>query len=101
MIFSKLIKRINRIKVERACMISNSSKIYDTGIIVNNMNLKEKIVIRESTWIGCMSIILAGVFIGKGAIIAAGSVVTKDVPDYTIVGGNPAKKIRKIPKNER
>ena len=42
-------------------------------------------------WIGAGSILLAGVTIGKGAIIAAGAVVNKDVPEYSIVGGVPAK----------
>ena len=44
--------------------------------------------------IGCNSIILAGVHIGHGAVVAAGSVVVKDVPPYAIVGGNPAKVLR-------
>jgi acetyltransferase-like isoleucine patch superfamily enzyme len=52
------------------------------------------IVIKDKAWIGFNSIILKGVTIGEGAIIAAGSVVTKNVPDYAIVGGNPAKIIR-------
>lgn len=49
--------------------------------------------IEDDTWIGFGSIILQGVKIGKGAIVAAGSVVTKDVEPYSIVGGNPAKPI--------
>ena len=52
---------------------------------------KTKTVIGNDVWIGCNSIILAGVKVGNGAIIAAGAVVTKDVPAYAIVGGNPAK----------
>jgi len=51
--------------------------------------------IGSDCWIGARSIIRAGVKIGNGAIIAAGSVVTKDVDDYAIVGGNPARFIRK------
>lgn len=50
--------------------------------------------IGDDVWVGYGSIILAGVTIGDGAIIAAGSVVTKDVPPYLIVGGVPAKPIR-------
>jgi len=56
--------------------------------------------IPDDVWIGSMSIILAGVFIGEGAIIAAGSVVTKDVPPFTIVGGNPARIIRELTMDE-
>ena len=50
--------------------------------------------IGNKVWIGSNATILPGVTIGDGAIIAAGAVVTKDVPDYAIVGGNPAKIIR-------
>ena len=49
------------------------------------------IVIKDYAWISFNATILKGVTIGKGAIVAAGSVVTKDVPDYAMVGGNPAK----------
>lgn len=52
---------------------------------------KGPIIIEDEVWIGCNAIILSGITIGKGAIVAAGSVVTKDVKPYTIVGGNPAK----------
>jgi acetyltransferase-like isoleucine patch superfamily enzyme len=54
------------------------------------------IIIGDGVWIGYGAIILPGVKIGKKAIIAAGAIVTKDVADYTIVGGNPAREIRKI-----
>ncbi len=55
---------------------------------------KGDIVIKDDVWIGLNSIILSGVTINQGAIVAAGSVVTKDVPPYAIVGGNPAKVIK-------
>jgi acetyltransferase-like isoleucine patch superfamily enzyme len=65
-------------------------------------NVKRKPVeIHSKAWIGFNAIILKGVTIGEGAIIGAGSVVTKDVPPYTIVAGNPAKVIREIPADER
>lgn len=54
--------------------------------------------IKNKAWIGFNVIILKGVTIGEGAIVAAGSVVTKDVDDFTIVGGNPAKFIKNIEK---
>lgn len=56
---------------------------------------KGDIVIGSDVWIGYEAVIMAGVHIGDGAIIAARAVVTKDVPPYTIVGGTPARKIRK------
>lgn len=56
---------------------------------------KGDIVIGNDVWIGYEAVIMAGVHIGDGAIIAARAVVTKNVPPYTIVGGTPAKEIRK------
>ncbi len=51
------------------------------------------VIIGDKTWIGARAIILPNVKIGKGVVVAAGAVVTKDVEPYTIVGGVPAKKI--------
>jgi acetyltransferase-like isoleucine patch superfamily enzyme len=62
---------------------------------------EEPVCIKNDVLIGCMSIILKGVTIGEGAIVGAGSVVTKDVPPWTIVAGNPAKVIREIAEHER
>ncbi|MBD8084298.1 acyltransferase [Chryseobacterium sp. GCR10] len=62
---------------------------------------EEKVIIKDKAWIGFNSIILKGVTIGEGSIVGAGSVVTKSVPDWTIVGGNPAKIIRQITEDER
>ena len=56
---------------------------------------KGDIVVGNDVWIGYEAVIMAGVHIGNGAIIAARAVVTKDVPPYTIVGGVPARPIRK------
>ncbi len=53
-----------------------------------------QVTIEDDSWIGANAVITAGVRIGKHSIIAAGAVVTKDVPPYSIVGGNPAKIIR-------
>jgi len=54
----------------------------------------ESIIIGNDVWVGARSIILDGVEIGDGVIVAAGSVVTKNVPSYTVIGGAPAKIIR-------
>ena len=54
----------------------------------------QDIVIEDDVWIGSNAIILKGVTIGTGSVIAAGAVVTKSVPAYSIVGGNPAKVIK-------
>lgn len=55
---------------------------------------RKRVVIGDDVWIGTRSIILPGVRLGSHSIIGAGSVVTSDVPEWAIVGGNPAKLIR-------
>lgn len=62
--------------------------------LLKDLPIKGDTVIGNDVWIGYEAFILPGVHIGDGAIIAAKSVVTKDVPPYTIVGGNPAKTIK-------
>lgn len=69
--------------------INDLSRFQANKMIWSEINTKE-IIIKNNAWIGMRSIILKGVTIGEGAIVAAGSVVTKDVPPYTLVAGNPA-----------
>lgn len=57
----------------------------------NFKGLNQKIIIDDDVWIGYGAVVFTGVHIHRGAIIAAGSIVTKDVPAYAIVAGNPAK----------
>lgn len=56
------------------------------------------VLIREYAWVGAGATILPGVCIGRHAIVGAGSVVTKDVPDYAVAVGNPAKVIKMLDK---
>lgn len=58
--------------------------------------IRRPIVIHDKAWVGFNSIILKGVTIGEGAVVGAGSVVTKDVAPYTLVAGNPAKLIKEL-----
>ena len=67
----------------------------DVRDITSAWDNKGDIVIGNDVWIGYEAVIMAGVTIGDGAIIGTRAVVTKDVPPYTIVGGVPAKEIRK------
>ena len=62
---------------------------------LSQLPFKGDIVIGNDVWIGRKSAVMPGVKVGDGAIIAAYSVVTKDVEPYTLVGGNPAKPIKK------
>jgi virginiamycin A acetyltransferase len=69
--------------------------IYEGFVIRWIWDNKGNIVIGNDVWIGYEAVIMQGVSIGDGAIIGTRAVVTKDIPPYTIVGGVPAKEIRK------
>jgi acetyltransferase-like isoleucine patch superfamily enzyme len=62
---------------------------------------KAAVYVQDKAWIGFNVIVLKGVTIGEGAVVGAGSVVTKDVPAWTAVAGNPARVIREISEDER
>lgn len=81
-------------KDELKYIIKNGvTKEYSNNVKMSPVNIEDNV------WIGLNSVILKGVKIGKGSIVAAGSVVTKDIPAYTIVAGNPAKIIKNIKSN--
>ncbi len=80
------------------CMIYTQNHKYDDlSIPMCKQGHSEvrPVVIGDDVWIGSRVIILPGVHVGKGSIIGAGSVVTKDVDEYSIVGGNPARFLKK------
>lgn len=109
---------MNTVEIGNDVMISHNVNIHDNDSHSTNLKIRKNelkyittkgfpsdnifsvsnksIHIKDGVWIGFNSIILKGVTIGEGSIIAAGSVVTKDVPAYTIVAGNPATIVRKI-----
>jgi acetyltransferase-like isoleucine patch superfamily enzyme len=62
---------------------------------------KAAVRIGDKAWIGMNAILLKGVQVGEGAVVGAGSVVTKDVAPYTIVAGNPARPVRELGPDER
>ena len=84
---------------EEVLMITRNHKFDRLDVPMDQQGfLGEKpIIISDDVWIGSRVIILPGVKIGWGAILAAGAVITKDVPDWAVVGGNPARifKMRK------
>jgi acetyltransferase-like isoleucine patch superfamily enzyme len=83
----------NDVLIAGQCMIipSNHNFSDSTKTIMAQGNTSKGIVIHDDVWIAHGCSILDGITIGKGAIIAAGSVVNKDVPPYTVYGGVPAK----------
>lgn len=81
------------------CQIIDSdfhSIYYDLRASNNEEIISQGIVIKKGAFIGTSSIILKGVSIGEQSVVAAGSVVSKSIPDFEIWGGNPAKFIRKV-----
>ncbi|WHI52436.1 CatB-related O-acetyltransferase [Microbulbifer sp. MLAF003] len=68
--------------------------IPGTPMIFSGRPKPKQTIIEDDVWVGYGSVIMSGVRVGRGAIIAANSVVTKDVPPYEIYGGVPAKKIK-------
>ena len=78
------------------CMIITQNHNYDNGTAIpyDDTYIKKKVVIGDNVWFGNRVIVVGDVNIGEGSIIAAGSVVCKDVPYCAVVGGNPAKVIK-------
>lgn len=66
----------------------------DLSMIKQGLDSAEKVNIGDDVWIGARAIILKGVSIGSGSIVGAGAVVTRDVPDWAVVAGNPARIIK-------
>ena len=85
------------IKIGSNVSISPEVNILTADHDINTSDFKYKsapVILNDFVWVGTRAIILPGITIEEGAVIAAGSVVTKDVPPYAIVGGVPAKIIR-------
>ena len=74
-------------------VFTKNHKIDDISIPIKYQGDTEdkRVYIGDDCWIGCRAIIMPGIKIGKGVVVGAGAVVTKDIPDYAIVGGVPAR----------
>jgi acetyltransferase-like isoleucine patch superfamily enzyme len=89
------IRARERVEIGPDCMLSFEVVVMDT----NHHHLDGTVTtaptrIGRNVWIGARTLILRGVTIGEGSVVAAGSVVTRDVPERCLIGGNPAKVIR-------
>lgn len=95
-----------KIEIGDHCLIASGSRFidHDHGIKMGELMSKQPcptfpIVIEDDVWIGCNVVVLKNVRIGKGAIVAAGALVNRSIPEYEIWGGIPAKKIGTRRKN--
>lgn len=88
----------HKVIIENHVRIAPNTRFHASGHDINDPTLDRhiggEIRVCEGAWVGAAAIVLPGVTIGRGAVIAAGAVVTKDVPDNAIVGGSPAKFIK-------
>ncbi|MBS5531519.1 acyltransferase [bacterium] len=91
-----------KIRIGRSVLLANGVAIHDNnhGIDRIDVNIVEQpfvcreVWIGDDVWIGTRAVILPGVRIGSHAVVGAGSIVTRDVPDWAVVAGNPARLIR-------
>lgn len=85
------------VMLSRRCFILNRNHRFDrVDIPINDQGFKEALqtIIEDDCWVGMNTLFTPGRRVRKGSIIAMGSVLTKDFPEYSIVGGNPAKLIK-------
>lgn len=98
---------VAKVKIGDNCLLAPNVSIYTAGHPLypstrNSMyEYGKEITIGDNVWIGGSAVICPGVHIGSNVVIGAGSVVTKDIPDWSIAAGNPAKVIRKITEDDR
>lgn len=95
--YNSTIECFNLIEIGEYVVISEDVIIRDSNnhmIRSEDFKLSAPVIIEDNVWIGMRAMILPGVRIGEGAVIAAGAVVTKDVPPHTLVAGVPSKTIR-------
>ena len=98
-----------KIMIEDDVLLANGIQMHTDSHIYNNPTVPildqgyfppEDIVIKKGCWIGAGCMILGGVTIGENSVIGAGSVVTKNIPDYVVAVGSPAKVIKEIKKDD-
>ena len=89
----KVIVKRNSVIAARTTFVTNNhiSIVSIPLFLLHTNDISEDIIVEEDCWIGTGAIILAGAHLGRGSIVGAGSIVTKDIPPYAVVAGNPAK----------
>jgi len=81
--------------IASGCMFIDNNHGTKIGLLIGTqLGIVKSITLKDDVWLGANVVILLGVTIGKGSVVAAGSVVTKSIPDFEIWGGVPAKKIK-------
>lgn len=94
-----------KITIEKDVLIGSGVHIYTANHKFDNLNIaiyyqghteSKSVTLKKGCWIGANSVVLPGVTIGENAVVGAGSIVTKDVEPYTVVGGVPARLIKKM-----
>ena len=88
----------DRVVIGHHVVIVTDSHEMDDPMQRGGERFARPVVIEDGVWIGARATILAGVTLGRGAVIAAGSVVTRDVPQHTLVGGVPARVLKPLPR---
>lgn len=98
---------VSKIKIGDNCFIAPNVSLYTAGHPLHPVSRSSEyeygapITIGDNVWIGGNSVICPGVTIGSNSVIGAGSIVTKDIPDWSLAAGNPCRVIRKITEDDK
>ena len=98
---------VAKIKIGDNCMLAPNVAIYTAGHPVHPVSRNsayeygKEVTIGDNVWLGGNTVVCPGVHIGSNVVIGAGSVVTKDIPDWSIAAGNPCKVIRSITEDDK
>ena len=98
---------VAKVKIGDNCQFATNVSIYTAGHPIHPESRNTmyeygiEVTIGDNVWIGGNTVIVPGVHIGSNTVIGAGSVVTKDIPDWVVAAGNPCKVIRKITEEDR
>lgn len=98
---------VAKVRIGNNCQLAPNVAIYTAGHPIHPVSRNSmyeygiEVTIGDNVWIGGNTVVLPGVHIGSNTVIGAGSVVTKDIPDWVIAAGNPCRVIRKITEEDK